>query len=149
MMKYLIVYEKRLAMHNILYNIPLAKWSKWLYKKWHIEKGFQAEIFSYLRNREYFCFHVPDTTISYRLLDAYIIDPEWNQFLIEFKKTDWYTFSMNQFEWSQIELLDLMEKRWALSYIMIYSQKTNTYWCGKYSYLKSNANSKWWIKLFT
>lgn len=132
-------------MHEILKNIPI----RWNYKKWKIEKNFQSEVFQFLRNREYFCYHIADIWMWYRLLDAYIIDPQGNQFLIEFKKTDGLTFNMSQFEPSQIELLDLMEKRWALSYIMIYSQKTNTYWVGQYSYLKSNANSKWWIKLFT
>jgi len=131
-------------MHEILNNIPI----RWNYKKWRIEKGFQSEVFTYLRNREYFCYHIADIGMGYRLLDAYILDPKGNQFLIEFKKTDGFTFNMNQFEPSQIELLDLMQERWALSYIMVYSQKTNTYWVGKYSYLKSNANSKWWIKLF-
>lgn len=130
--------------HDILYRIPI----KWSYKKWHIEKDFQSEVFRYLRAREFYCYKIADIWMWYRLLDAYILDPQGNQFLIEFKKTDGFTFNMSQFEPSQIELLDLMEKRWALSYIMIYSQKTNTYWCGQYSYLKSQANAKWWIKLF-
>lgn len=41
-------------MHEILCNIPI----RWNYKKWKIEKGFQSEVFSYLRNREYFVYHL-------------------------------------------------------------------------------------------
>ena len=134
--------------YPLLASIPLHKWSKWLYRKWKIEKDFQGEVFSYLRNREYYCYHVADIWMSTRLLDWYIIDPQWVQFLIEFKKVTWYSFNMNQFEYSQIELLDLMEERWVLNYIMIYSQKTNTHWVWQYSYLKSNANKTGSIKLF-
>lgn len=118
------------------------------YKKWKIEKWFEAEVFKYLRTRDYFCYHIADVWLGNRLLDWIIISPTWEVFFIEFKKTDWYSFNMSQFEPSQIYLLELIEKRCVEAYIMIYSQKTNTYKVTTYTYLKEHQNEKWWIKLF-
>lgn len=120
----------------------------WSYKKGKIEKWFEADVFKYLRTRDYFCYHITDIGLWVRLLDWIIISPTWEVFFIEFKKTDWYTFNLSQFESSQIYLLELMAKRWVEAYIMVYSQKTNTYWSGTYSYLKEHQNEKWWVKLF-
>lgn len=120
----------------------------WSYKKGKIEKWFEADVFKYLRTRDYFCYHITDIGLWARLLDWIIISPTWEVFFIEFKKTDWYTFNLSQFESSQIYLLELMANRWVEAYIMVYSQKTNTYWIGTYSYLKEHQNEKWWVKLF-
>lgn len=118
------------------------------YKTWKIEKWFEAEVFKYLRTRDYFCYHIVDQGLWTRLLDWIIICPEWKTFFIEFKKTDWFTYNLNQFEPSQIFLLELMAHRWTEAYIMIYSQKTNTYITTTYTYLKEHQNEKWWIRLF-
>lgn len=130
---------------EILHNIPI---NPARYQKWHIEKDFEADIFTYLRKRLYFCYHIQDIWLGRRLLDGIIIPPSGPIFLIEFKKTDGYTFNMGQFELSQIELLEIMTKNKAPAWIMIYSQKTQTYITTTYEYLKSQANSVWWIKLF-
>lgn len=128
----------------ILSNITI----KGNYKKWKIEKWFEAEVFKYLRTRDYFCYHIVDQWLWTRLLDWIIIDPEGKTFFIEFKKTDWFTYNLSQFEPSQIYLLELMAHRGTEAYIMVYSQKTNTYWVGTYTYLKEHQNEKWWIRLF-
>lgn len=130
---------------EILSNIPI-NWAK--YRKGKIEKDFEAEVFRHLRKHGYFSYHIQDIWLGTRLLDWIIISPQWLIFLIEFKKTDGYTFNLSQFEPSQIQLLTLMKERNAPAYIMVYSQKTKTYWFGTYEYLISQANSVWWIKLF-
>lgn len=56
---------------------------------------------------------------------------------------------MSQFEDSQIKLLEWFHAHGNEAYIMIYSQKTKTYWVWDYIYLKEHANDKWGIKLFT
>lgn len=131
-------------MRSVLQNITI----KGNYKKWRIEKWFEAEVFKYLRTRDYFCYHIQDIGLGNRLLDGIIMDPEWKVFFIEFKKTDWFTYNLSQFEPSQVYLLELMAKRWVEAYIMIYSQKTNTYITTTYTYLKEHQNEKWWVKLF-
>ena len=141
---YVTLYSTHI-MREILQNILIHPDS---YKKWQIEKDFEADIFRFLRKFWYFCYHVQDIGLWQKLLDGICIDLEGKVFFIEFKKTDWYTYNMSQFEPSQIRLLEMMLLRWTEVYIMIYSQKTKTYWVGEYEYLKSHANSVWWIKLF-
>ena len=131
-------------MRNILQNIQI----KGNYKKWKIEKWFGAEVFKYLRTRDYYCYHIADIGSGNRLLDWIIIDPEWKVFFIEFKKTDWYSFNISQMEPSQVYLLNLMQNRWVEAYIMVYSQKTNTYVVTTYSYIKANINDNGWLRLF-
>lgn len=121
---------------------------KWNYKKWNIEKGFMAEISKFLRADGYFCYHVPDATVSYRLLDLVCISPKWDIILVEFKKINLYTFNMSQFEPSQIGLLNFMERVHAKHAIVIYSQETNTYVVTSYSDIRQGINEKNGIKLF-
>lgn len=130
---------------SMLNNIPI----KWNYKSRKIENWFQSEIFTYLRKRDYFCYHPADIWYGTKLLDSIIISPEGKVFFIEFKKVMWYTFNMSQFEPSQIDVLELMLDRWVEVYIMVFSVKTNTYWVGTYQYLKANANELLWVKLFS
>lgn len=132
-------------MRNTLINIPIKPH---LYKKWHIEKDFEADIFSHLRSIWYFCKHIPDIGFNTKLLDGIIVDLEWKTFYIEFKITNWCTFNMSQFEESQINFLEMLMKRAGEAWVMIFSVKTNTYWIGTYEHLKSQSNSAWWIKLF-
>lgn len=136
-------------MREILQNIPIPRWTKWLYKKWHIEKDFESEVFKCLRIHEYLCYHVADIWFWYRYLDGIIDCPDGSSFRIEFKKIDWYTFNMKQFEDSQIDILEYFKHHGNEAYIMIYSQKTKTYITTTYDYLKSQANSVWWIKIFS
>lgn len=118
------------------------------YKKGNIEKGFMAEVSKFLRADWYFCYHVPDATVSYRLLDLVCISPKWDIILVEFKKINLYTFNMSQFEPSQIGLLNFMERVWAPHAIAIYSQATNSYVVTSYWYIRKNINDKNGIKLF-
>lgn len=135
-------------MRSILIDIPIPRWSKWLYTKWKIEKWFEAEVFTFLRKQDYLCYHVPDLWLWYRYVDGIIDCPDGTSFRIEFKKTDGYTFNMSQFEESQIKLLEWFHLHGNEAYIMVYSQKTKTYWVWTYFYLKTLANSVWGIRLF-
>ncbi len=56
---------------------------------------------------------------------------------------------MSQFEDSQIKLLEWFHAHGNEAYIMIYSQKTKTYWVWDYFYLKTISNNKGWVKLFS
>lgn len=136
-------------MRSILIDIPIPRGSKWLYTKWKIEKWFEAEVFTFLRKQDYLCTHIPDLWLWYRYVDGIIDCPDGTSFRIEFKKTDGYTFNINQFEDSQIKLLEWFHLHGNEAYIMVYSQKTKTYWVWTYFYLKALANDKWGIKLFT
>jgi hypothetical protein len=55
---------------------------------------------------------------------------------------------MSQFEPAQIRFFEMAMVRWVESYVIIYSQKTKTYWVGEYQYLKWTQNKDGWIKLF-
>jgi hypothetical protein len=118
------------------------------YKKWKIEWWFQKELFSFLEKDGYICYHIPDTTYEYRLLDGICVSPTWDIFFLELKKIELYTFNMSQFEWSQIAFMQALQKRWVESYIGVYSQKTNEYIILTYSSLCEMINDKWWVKLF-
>ena len=133
-------------MRQELLNIPL-KPDK--YKKGHIEKDFQGDVFTSLRKLGWYSFHVPDIWYSTKLLDGIIVTTTGSIFLIEFKKTDGYTFNMSQFEPSQIFFLEYCMNVWAEAYVMVYSQKTQPYWGGDYKYLKENQNGVGGVKLFT
>lgn len=132
-------------MRQELINIPLRAHT---YKKWHIEKDFQWDIFRYLRWLWWHCFHVPDIGYSTKLLDGIVVTANGNIFLMELKKTDWYSFNMSQFEPSQIFFLEYCMNVGAEAYVLVYSQKTQTYWVGDYRYLKDNQNEVGGVKLF-
>ena len=133
-------------MRQELLNIPLKPH---LYKKGHIEKDFQGEVFTSLRKLGWHLFHVPDIGYSTKLLDGIAVTAQGDIFLIELKKTDWYSFNMSQFEPSQIFFLEYCMNVGAEAYVMVYSQKTQTYWTGDYRYLKENQNGVGGVKLFT
>ena len=119
------------------------------YKKWKIEKWFQAEIFSILRSMWYICFHVQDIWLAYKFLDGHIIDQSWNLSWIEFKKIKWDTFNVSQFEHSQIILLKELEKRNdKIARVFIYSEKHNKYKVFKFSELWDNKNDRGGIKIW-
>jgi len=130
---------------EILSNI-LINGSK--YKKGHIEKDFEAEVFKHLRKHGHYCYHIPDVWLGLKLVDAICIGNTGMIYLIEFKITTGYTFNMSQFQPIQIQVLEFCRARSAPAWVMVYSTKTETYWVGTYEYLKSQANSAWWIKLF-
>ncbi len=133
-------------MRSELINIPLRPDR---YKKGHIEKDFQGDIFTALRNLGWHCFHVPDIWYSTKLLDGIVVTVQGHIFLMELKKTDWYTFNISQFEPSQIFFLEYCMNVGAEAYVLVYSQKTQTYWVGDYQYLKENQNEVGGVKLFT
>jgi hypothetical protein len=115
----------------------------------NVEKQFQKDIASHLTLLWYKRFHVPDIWLWTKLLDEVVFAPDGRIYCIEFKQVDWYTFNLSKFEPSQIILLEYMMRHNNPCYIMIYSQKTGTYWVGTYRYLKESQNEKWWIHLFT
>jgi len=122
---------------------------KWWYKKWHIEKDFQAEIFKRLRNLWWICYHVQDIWLWTRFLDWIIVDRWWSSWFIEFKKIKWNTFNISQFEPSQIDLLrDLDKRNPELARVFIYSEKHSKYCVYRFSFLFSMQNDKWGIKVF-
>jgi hypothetical protein len=132
----------------MLDNIPHFK-LKWNYKKWHIEKDFEAEIFRNLRNLWYICYHPSDVWLSYKFLDWHIISPEWDLWWIEFKKINWNTFNISQFEPSQVILLrDLDKRNKDIARVYIYSVKNNDYKVFTFTELWNSKNSKWGIKIF-
>ena len=136
-------------MRSILENIPIPKGNKLAYKKWRIEKGFEEEIFWYLRRHGHMCYHVPDIWLWYRYLDGIVDCPDGTSFRIEFKKTTGYTLNMSQFEENQIKILEYFLVHGNEAYIMVYSQKTWTYWLWTYEYLKNNINARRGIDLFS
>ena len=140
------LFGHEIYMRSILSWIPI-RWHT--YKKGKIEKWFEADVFLFLRKHNYLCTHIPDLWLWYRYVDGIIDCPDGTSFRIEFKKTDGYTFNMSQFEDSQIKLLEWFHLHGNEAYIMVYSQKTKTYWVWTYFYLKTLANEKWGIKLFT
>lgn len=119
------------------------------YKKNNIEKWFQKELFSYMKKDGYICYHIPDNTYWYRLLDGICVDPKWNIFFLELKKINTYTFNFAQFEWSQIAFMEELLKRWVESYVAIFSVKMNSYIVSTYSELVKQKNDLQWVKLFT
>ena len=128
-------------------NIPLRRTH--LYKPWHVEKDFQSEVFSYLRERGMYIHRIPDLWPASRLVDAIMIDTDGKTFYVEFKKVEGYTYNMSQFEPAQIRFFEMAMVRNIEAYVMIYSRKTTTHWVGEYRYLKENQNHEWWIKLFS
>jgi hypothetical protein len=131
-------------MREILNNIPL----RGNYEKWRVEKWFEMNVFKFLREKGYYCYHVPDLGMATRLVDAIIVDPQWVTFYVEFKKTDWLSWNIKKFEPVQIEFLSMLHKRWWEAYVMIYSTKTNTYVTTLYNTLIESANETWTVKLF-
>lgn len=119
------------------------------YKKWHIEKDFQAEITKYLRNEWYICYHITDIWLWNKFLDMIWVSPDWVPFYIEFKKIEKDSFNVKNFEDSQVILLRELEKRNPeLARVWIYSKKHNEYKVFKFSELWDNRNKKWGIKLW-
>lgn len=137
-------------MDNNLIWIPVKKeYKKKAKAKFNdVEWQFEKDVCSFLVMKWYERFHVPDSWLWTKLLDEIVFSPDGRQFVIEFKQVEWYTFNLNKFEPNQIRLLEYMMKHWHEAYVMIYSQAVGNYWVGDYKYLKENANSQWWVKLF-
>jgi len=119
------------------------------YKKWKIEKWFEAEMFKKLRKDQYICYHVADIWYSYKFLDCHIVSPIWELGWIEFKKINIDTFNVSQFEESQIVLMKELDRRNPnICRVMIFSVKNNDYVTLRFSEIRNNKNEKWWIKLW-
>ena len=122
---------------------------KWEYKKWKIEKWFEAEIMKNLRWEWYICFHPQDIGLAWKFLDCHFITPEWDLWWIEFKKIEVDSFNVKQFEDNQVILLRELEKRNPdIARVFIYSVKNNDYISLSFSTIWDNKNEKWWIKLW-
>lgn len=137
----------RLMYKDLLSSLPIKPNS---YKKGHVEKMFQYDIFSSLRKLSWICFHVPDVGLWTKFLDWVLISPTGDTVFLEFKKTDGYTFNLSQFESSQIALLTKLETRPnAEVYIPIYSRKTMTYVLHTFAELKAMRNEAGGCKVFS
>lgn len=120
------------------------------YKKWKIEKWFEAEIMKNLRNEWYICFHPADLWLAWKFLDCHFITPEWELWWIEFKKISLDSFNVKQFEDWQIILLRELEKRNPdIARVYIYSEKWNDYKVFNFSELWEQKNDKWGIKVWS
>lgn len=118
------------------------------YKKGNIEKWFQKELFKFMEKDGYICYHIPDNTYGYRLLDGICVSPSGIVFFLELKKIDLYTFNVSQFEDSQVAFMDELIARWNTPYIGIFSQATNTYIITTWQDVLQQKNEKGGIKLF-
>jgi hypothetical protein len=122
---------------------------KWNYKKGKIEKWFQSEITTKLRNLWYITFHPSDIWLANKFLDLHLIDISWKIpefWWIEFKKIQKDSFNVKQFEDWQIELLNIL---WPTAQVWIYSVKHNDYKIFDFRELWDRQNDKWWIKIFS
>lgn len=118
------------------------------YKKGNIEKWFQKELFKFMEKDGYICYHIPDNTYGYRLLDGICVSPSGIVFFLELKKIDLYTFNVSAFEDSQVAFMDELIARWNTPYIGIFSQATNTYIITTWQDVLQQKNTKGGIKLF-
>lgn len=119
------------------------------YKKWRIEKDFQAEISKKMRDDWFITFHPQDIWYALKFLDLHFIHKDWDIWWIEFKKINLDSFNVKNFEDSQVILLPQLEKiNKELCKVYIYSVKHNDYKIFNFSDLRNNRNSKWWIKIF-
>lgn len=118
------------------------------YKKGNIEKWFQKELFKCMEKDGYICYHIPDNTYGYRLLDGICVSPNGEVFFLELKKIDLYTFNVSAFEDSQVAFMDELIARWNTPYIGIFSQATNTYIITTWQDVLQQKNEKGGIKLF-
>jgi hypothetical protein len=136
-------------MYNELWNKLTWIKLKWWYKKGHIEKDFQKEITKYISYVFWVYFHIQDIGLGYRFLDLFFIDIQWRTFYIEFKKIQWDTFNVSQFEESQIILLrELDERNKYIARVFIYSMKRNEYKVLTFSEIRKNKNKQGWVKLW-
>lgn len=119
--------------------------------KWKIslEKHFQKELFKCMEKDGFICYHIPDSTYEYRLLDGIIIDTKWVTHYLELKIIDTYTFNISRFEPSQIAFMNELLKRWTDAYIAVYSLKNKEYVILTYRELLTMFNERWGAKLFT
>lgn len=119
------------------------------YKKGHIEKDFQADIFTWLRKKWWICHHIADVGLWTKFLDAICINPDWDTVYLEFKQIVWYTFNMSMFQPSQVVLFTkLLNRPNVEAYVPVYSQKTKSYVLTTYKQLLDSQDDKWGIKLF-
>lgn len=121
----------------------------WNFRKWKIEKDFESLIFKNLRKEWYICYHPQDVGLAYKFLDWIIVSPEWQIGFIEFKKIEWATYNVQNFEESQVILLRELDKRnLDIARVFIYSVKLNSYKVFTFTELWEMKNSKWGIKIF-
>lgn len=97
------------------------------YRKGKIEKDFQTDIFSFLRKKNFFCYHIADVGYTYKMLDGYVFSTTCPPFWLEFKKIDIHSFNIKQFEDSQIELMKRFDEAKVPYRIIIYSVRNNDF----------------------
>lgn len=119
------------------------------YKKGSIEKWFQKELFSFMEKDGYICYHIPDNTYWYRLLDGICVSPTGEIFFLELKKIELYTFNVSAFEDSQVAFMNELIARGNTPYIGIFSIATNTYIITTWQDVLNKVNEKGGIKFFS
>jgi len=118
------------------------------YKKGKIEAWFQKELFSFMEKDGYICYHIPDNTYWYRLLDGICISPDGLVFFLELKKIELYTFNVSAFEDSQVAFMNELIARGNTPYIGIFSLATKTYIITTWQDVLNKVNEKGGIKFF-
>lgn len=129
-----------------IWNFKLKGW----YKVWEIERGFQKELMTRMRETlNYICFHPQDVWWAGKFLDVHFITPEWTAHWIELKKIKWDTFNVKNFEEDQVYILKELEKRNPeIARVGIYSIKRNEYKILTFSEIWDNQSKIWSVKIF-
>lgn len=120
------------------------------YKPWQIEKWFEKELMTLLRNiKNYICFHPQDVWLATKFLDVHFITEEWQCHWIELKKIPWDTFNVKDFREDQVFNLREMEKRNPeIARVGIYSVKHNDYKVLRFSEIWDNQSKIGSVKIF-
>lgn len=119
------------------------------YKKWHKEKDFMKELSTKMRAIGWIMYHIADVGLGNKFLDIISTAPDWEEIPIEMKKTDWYTFNINQFELGQYHLLkELSNRPKSKAFIAVYSVEVNDYALFTFKFMEENKNESGGLKLF-
>lgn len=125
-----------------IWDLPI----KWWYT---LEKWFEREMLSLLRQKWYICFKPQDVWLASKFLDIHFITNNWWVHWLELKKITGNTFNVKKFEDSQVILLRELEKRNSeIARVWVYSIKHNSYKILRFSEIWDNKNEKGWVKIF-
>lgn len=92
------------------------------YKKWKIEKWFEAEVFKYLRTRDHFCYH-------FLLFSCNIFkEIEWTEWKY-IASYYWFVISNNSWKWTKTIIMSPWDnwKWYKILFLYINKKKTRFY----------------------